>query len=689
MLPLSEPRGRSVMGSTWRTRGWVAGFVSACTLGVLAAPAVAAVSSSNVASPGNGYLIDQGQPVTVSGTTNSRSSSDRVDLNCYAGQTFETLADGVSVQADGSFSWSGPLTPIDDQTCVLRAVPTGSGADYPPGRPAPYSGPTLGLGKLVNLDVNGGPNAGRLAYYDLFDSQLLGNFHYQSLGGCAILDSQVYDPQSFQSAPLDFCNGGFWWRDGYPARPGFLAPTRSELQVDGADGYLAGQLTNMGSFATDNPGFPSLTYGYSLDPATGNLTLDETDQVVECAPAAASFPPTTTSCSEFVPTGIQVKLRIVQGQNGRVASVTQYFSSTDGASHTVDLQEDNEFSHPAHDGQLNFPWTGAGLQAYATPGQVIGGPPSGSGPGSLFIKGSAAAPDGSEASAQGAVTFSNPPDNEQIIGTTNNSSGFSWVDLHYARSVPANGSVALGFTYSNAFLAGDVAGAASAAQAAFHPSVSIASPASGAVTGQPTAVVSGRAGDANQLTSLTVDGVAQSVSNGAWSTTVALNRGANTITAVATNVFGNTSEAQTTITYSPPPVTRPAPALSSVSQSHRTWREYGSRGKAPVGTTIRLTLNLPARVTFTFLQPAAGRRVHGRCVAETRRNRHRPHCTHPLSRGSLSFSAKAGHSLVKFFGPLNRHKALRPGTYTLVIGATDPTTGRRAATKRLTFTIVR
>ena len=127
-----------------------------------------------------------------------------------------------------------------------------------------------------------------------------------------------------------------------------------------------------------------------------------------CAPGAAVFPPTTTSCSSFAPTGVQVRTRIEQGQAGRVASVTQYFSSTDGATHSIDLLEDNEFNHPSHDGQLGFPWTGGGLQAYTTPGQLIPGP-GGGGPGSFFVKGSAAAVDGSQSSAQGAVTFSNPP----------------------------------------------------------------------------------------------------------------------------------------------------------------------------------------------------------------------------------------------------------------------------------------
>jgi hypothetical protein len=669
----------------------LAACATVCAFGSSAPTALGAVTSSSISTPAGGFLIDQGQSVTVSGTTNSRTGNDSVDLNCYAGQSFRTLAGGVAVGANGSFSWSGSLSPINAEACVLRAVPSGDGAAFPPGSPAPYSGPTIGLGKQQNLDVSGGPNAGDLAYYDLFDAQLDGGFHYLSLGGCAILDSFVYDPATYKSAQLDYCNGGFWWRDGYPARSGFMTPMRSELQVDGADGYLAGQMTDMGSVFTQNAGFPSLSYGYTLDPATGNLTLDETDQVVECSPAAAAFPPTTSSCSQFVPTGVQVQVRIVQSAGGRVASVSQSFSSTDGAPHNVDLEEDNEFAHPNHDGELNFPWTGGGLQAYTVAGQAIPGP-SASGPGSFFVKGSAAAPDGSEVSAQGAVSFSNPPDSAKIVGTTNNSSGFSWVDLHYARTVPASGSVALGFTYSNAFLASETASDAGAAEAAFHPSVAITAPASGAVSTRPTAVISGRAGDANRLTSLTVNGAPVGVSNGAWSTTVTLTRGLNTITAVAGNEFGNTAQAQTTLTYSPPPppVTRPIPALSKLSQTHRTWRESSARGRprTPVGTTIHLTLNMASRVSFSFMQPASGRRVHGRCVVQTRRNRHQRRCTRLAKRGSVAFMAKAGRNAVRFYGLLSHRRALRPGTYTMLIDATDPATGHRAATKRLSFTIV-
>lgn len=657
---------------------------AAGALGASAPTALGAVTSSNVSSPSGPYLTDHGQAVTVTGTVRG-NPGDGVDLNCYAGGSWRTLKSGVTVQDDRTFTYTGPLAPIDDQTCVLRAVPSGTS----PSDLARFTGPTLGIGKVQNELVSTGQNSGALAYYDLFAAQRAGAFHYLSLGGCTIWRSFVYDPGTLASAPLDYCNGGFWWRDGYPGRTGFFSPNRSEMEVDGADAYLAGQLTNMGSFATQNPGFPSVSYGYSIDPATGNLALDETDQVVACSPQGATFPPTTTSCTKFVPTGIQVRLRVEQGQNGRVASVTQYFTSTDGASHSIDLLEDNEFSHPSSDGRLNFPWTGAGLQAYQVPGQVISGP-GGSGPGSFFIKGSAAAPDGGQSSAQGAVSFSNPPDSAQIIGTTDNSSGFSWVDLHYARTVPAGGAIALGFTYSNAFLAGETSSDAGAAEAAFRPSVSIASPASGATTSQPSVVVAGSAGDARQLTSLTVDGVAQSVTNGSWSTTVPLSPGPNTITVVGTNLFGNTTQTLTTVNYTPPVPLSPSPALSHVSQTHRTWRESGrpGRGRPPIGTTIALTLNMPARVSFTFTRPAAGRRVHGKCLAPTRRNLHRRFCSRAVTAGTVSFSANSGRNVVKFYGALSRRQTLRPGRYTLLISATDPLTGRTSATRRLSFKIV-
>lgn len=508
------------------------------------------------------------------------------------------------------------------------------------GTSSPYAGPTLAISDLQNTLVSSGPNAGKLIRYYLYDSQLRGAFDYDSLGGCTIDDSYTYDPVTFASATLDYCNAYFTAGNGQSGA-GFVAPTRSELQVDGADAYTAGNESAMFSGFNALAGFPSLTYSYSIDPATGNLVLFETDQVVKCSPGG--YPATSGNCTSLVPTGVQVKMRITQGASGRVATVAQYFSSTDGRSHAVDLLEDNEFRHYNDDDEWNFPWTGAGLQPYTVPGQVIPGP-SASGPGSFFVKGSASVPDGGESAAQGAVTFSNPPSSETVIGTTTNSSSYSWVDLHYARTVPASGSVVLGFTYSNAFLASEVAGYAAAAQAAYRPSVTIGS-ATGSKSG---AVVTGTAHDATGLSSVTVNGHAAPLgSNGTWKAKVPLGKGLRTVTAVATNVFGNTAQSVVTL-----------PAIAKAKQSHSSW-------SSNQGTTFSFKLSETASVTFTF----------------TRKHGH-----HTMKVGKFKFSGHAGKNKRKFKGVLGKHKTLKPGKYTLVITARSGTLTSRPA--QLTFTIL-
>ena len=678
-----------------RLRFVVAMFAIVCGCLVAAATAAAKVTSSNlvVTSPSGTYLIDDTvtphEAISVSGTTETTdgNASDSVDINCYSGTSWAILAQSVPVQSDGSFSFTSTtgLAGLWGETCVLRAVNAGDTTDYAPGTSSPFTGPTLAIDHVENRPVSGGPNSGDLESYYLYASQLQGGFDYDSLGDCSISDSYIYDPVTFASTTLDFCNAWFWWENGGGGTP-FATPTRSELQVDGADAYVAGNVGAIGPFGSTDSGFPSLAYSYSIDPATGNLTLDETDEVVRCSPGGV-FPPTSTSCASLAPTGVQVKMHIVQSHDGRVATVTQYFSSTDGRSHTVGLLEDNEFEQNHYDGELNFPWTGSGFTSYTTPGQVIAGPSAG-GPASFFVEGSASAP---ASSGYGGVTFSNPPDSETIIDDMNHVN-YSWVDLHYSRTVPATGSVALAFTYSNAFAASDVAADATAAEAAFRPAVAIAAPANGSSTSKSSVVVSGTASDATGLSSLTVNGLHVPVaSNGSWSETIPLSKGANTITAFATNVFGNTAQAHTTVSYVPVvPVVIPAPVLSQFTQSHRKWREKGHprRHKPPVGTVFTLSVDQPAAVKFTFTEKLTGRRVKGRCVALMRRNRHNRACSRTVPAGRFSVAGKAGSNKVSFKGAIPERKRLRPGRYTVTAVAVN-SAGKRSQQRQLTFTIVK
>ena len=103
--------------------------------------AQAAVTKSAIATPADlTYLVyqhDSPNSLAVSGTSNGKSGT--VDLDCFYGNTFRTMASSVAVHKDGSFTAGHvslakpPYTP-----CRLRAIPTGT----TPSNLKPFTGPT-------------------------------------------------------------------------------------------------------------------------------------------------------------------------------------------------------------------------------------------------------------------------------------------------------------------------------------------------------------------------------------------------------------------------------------------------------------------------------------------------------------------------------------------------------------------
>jgi Carboxypeptidase regulatory-like domain len=138
----------------------------------------------------------------------------------------------------------------------------------------------------------------------------------------------------------------------------------------------------------------------------------------------------------------------------------------------------------------------------------------------------------------------------------------------------------------------------------------------------------------------------------------------------------------------------PPRAIEGVSQSNSRWREggklatYSRKTKAPVGTTFSVVLNQPARVSFAFTQAVGGRKVKGKCVAQTRANRRKPGCKRTLTQGTLSFVGHSGVNKVVFQGRISRSKWLPLGAYTLRITALS-SIGQRAGPSLLNFTIVK
>jgi hypothetical protein len=163
----------------------------------------------------------------------------------------------------------------------------------------------------------------------------------------------------------------------------------------------------------------------------------------------------------------------------------------------------------------------------------------------------------------------------------------------------------------------------------------------------------------------------------------------------ASNTYATVAARSATASIPPSPSSPPAPTLTAVSESHRTWREgtrlaslaRARRHAVPVGTTIRFTLNTAATISIDFTRPAGGRRVGGHCVAPSRHNRRARRCTRDVAAGTLALgTVGAGTHAISFQGRLTRARRLRPGSYGLLLSATSAQGAAHAAA--LAFTIV-
>jgi hypothetical protein len=125
----------------------------------------------------------------------------------------------------------------------------------------------------------------------------------------------------------------------------------------------------------------------------------------------------------------------------------------------------------------------------------------------------------------------------------------------------------------------------------------------------------------------------------------------------------------------PPPPPDIPPDVTGLALSPTRFRLGGalpSGAAVKTGTTIRFTISEAATVRLRFRRAASGRRVGGRCVKPTRRNRSRRRCTRMVPvRGSVSLPVQAGARRIKFAGRLSARRRLRPGRYQLVLTARD------------------
>ena len=293
----------------------------------------AAITGSQITTPSNPsfFIADEdasSQALAISGTTTGGNpASDKVDVRCYFGGTSVKVKGNVPLNSNGSFSVpTADLNKLIELTCQLRAVPAGT----TPADLTPFAGPVIGVGDRETSKVSGGANNGKAYDYNLDAQQQTAAFDYVSLGSCGLHDGFLYDPTYANTTVTFACNAGLERADT-PS-----TPTRSELQIDGVNAYAPAQAFFINSSAA---GFPSLTDTYTVDKATGNVVVQETDPLVKCT--GATYPPSQTSCATFVSTGVTDNRTITQDHDGHISWITDVFKSTDGKAHSLDLLWEN------------------------------------------------------------------------------------------------------------------------------------------------------------------------------------------------------------------------------------------------------------------------------------------------------------------------------------------------------------
>jgi hypothetical protein len=462
-----------------------AAFVVAFVLGGVATPAArAAITGSHITTPSDPsfFVADEDaakQTFAISGTTSGGNrASDKIDVRCYHGATSVKVAGNVSLSSNGSFSIAAAdLNNADALTCRLRAVPAGT----KPGNVTAYVGVVIGVGDRTSSVVGGGVNNGKTYDYSFDAQQQTGVFDYVSLGSCGLLDGFLYGSKFVNTTVTYACNGGLLGRDSSSAA------TRSEIQIGGANAYPPAAAFLINSNAT---GLPTLTNTYTVDTATGNVAIHETDPLVKCP--SATYPPTTSSCSSFVATGVTDNRTITQDHDGHVAWISDTLTSTDGASHPADLLWNNSqrfWGASGNSGQLEYEFPGQSSFAKHVQGDAVPLPTAA--PGTILIRMGGAA-DGDVSTGQGAIVYDRPATTAKLTLVTNLSSDFT---LHQAGTVPAKGSTRFRFAYVQDYLAANVASLASTASTAFLNTIAVSKSGrgKGKVTSSPGGIFCGKA----------------------------------------------------------------------------------------------------------------------------------------------------------------------------------------------------
>ncbi|HEX3615074.1 MAG TPA: hypothetical protein VHU61_00945 [Solirubrobacteraceae bacterium] len=629
-----------------------------CSAGLLSpSGASAAVTASAITSPANdsSFFVDQTEgtsTATALTLTGSVTGTGNIDLDCVdsSGHVLK-LATSVT-PANGTFSVAVTQATLFNVTvggeldpCVMRAVPAGT-TPADPGVSSPFTGPDVAISDDTFYGTDYSPQLSeqQLDYFANFvaigSGTTTGLLGFDSDASCGLTFSKLYlnNAAMTSSTGMFDCNGAIF--DSYDIENTTTA-TPNGIEVDGHDGALAD------TYGVDLPGLPgwqpvAITDSY----ANGVLTIQDNEPVMLCTPHCgygSQNEPTSLGA-----TGVELDRTWRTADNGLEAFQTDVFRSTDGRAHAVTVDYDQNFGVHGGGAAVDFP--GAGGFASPVIAQTVAFP---GGANAIYLKSDAQTPDsGDGTDPQAAIVYARAPSGAAVT-TYAQTSGRDEFYMPYSVSVPAGGSAVLRFAYVQDFALSDVKTLAQQALAGFNPALTISAPSDGATLAIPQTTISGTTTDSAGITSLTVDGTDVTLgSGGAFSDSVDLPVGANTITAVATDADGLTTTRTASVTVAKQTATSLGTKIKR-GKHHR----YTLTGKLKLPAGVSATQGCSGKITVTARRGrrkvgAATAKVSARCTWSARFR-----AKHLKRHGKLKVTvAFKGNAAIKPFTP----KALKP-----------------------------
>ena len=578
-------------------------------------------TSSEPGTPQNSsYLIsldNASTTVRVTGTTNG-TAGDLVDLVCFYGNpaNLARLRGSVAVGQDGAFDTGNvPLRPIAGHACRLRAIPAGGG---PADDTGSYADQPIAVSEAdVPVALASGSNAGT-PFNFYVNAVTFTSFATWSAAGTPSKSLSTISPFPCggpNAAPVD---GAFGVANNFviDCAGSLLSDDlgvwggRSEVQVDGRNAYDPAAAA---ALFPDLPGFPkTLRASVRFDPATGLLASTSSEPFVVCNGPNAEIP-TSSTCPSFADAGVKLQRTIRTTDGGRVITMTDTWSSSDGAAHALDLLYDDVVGVPGFaDGARGWQFPGQSAFSRYVAGNSV--PASSGAPGSILVRTNVNAADGDPTEAFGAISFGTAPAGFRFATG-------SELEEHQVLMLPAGGSASLAYVYAIGYTSADASALALAGQDRLQPlALAITSVVNSSTASTPAVTLTGTANAGSGIASLVVAGQAVSVaSGGTWSASVPLSAGPNVITAVATDGAGATAQAHVTVIYHVP-TSPPRRAMCSVPQTRgkklANARQALRRAHCQAGRIKRVRSRRVRRGRVVDSSPRAGRTLPGGAKVE-------------------------------------------------------------------------